>query len=90
VTPQLVARYDLPVNAGALIVEVAAGGPAEEAGFVAGDIVTALAGEPITRENLFSELLFRHVPGETIEVTFVRNSRERTTELTLIERPDTI
>jgi S1-C subfamily serine protease len=90
VTPQLMARYDLPVTAGALIVEIAPGGPAEEAGLLAGDIVIALADEPITRENLFSELLFRHAPGETISVSYVRNGRERTTDLTLIERPENI
>ena len=87
-TPQLVGRYSLPVDNGALIVEVSPGGPAEYAGLQAGDIVTAIAGEPITRANLFSELLFRHAPGDTIEITYVRNSRERIVEVTLAQRPD--
>lgn len=72
---------------GVYINEVVPDSPAEQAGIRPNDVIIAIAGESITQTDSFSELLFRHQPGETVELTLIRNDREETVELTLTERP---
>jgi len=62
--------------------------PADDAGLREGDVIIAVNDVPITQTEAFSELLFQHLPGDTIELTIVRNSRTRTIDVTLTERPE--
>ncbi len=62
--------------------------PADDAGLREGDVIIAVNDVPITQTEAFSELLFEHQPGDTIELTIVRNSRLRDVDVTLTERPD--
>lgn len=88
ITWQRAAQAGLPVENGVLISEVTADGPAEAAGMMVDDIVTALNGIPINEDNAFPEVLFQFEPGETIDVQFWRDGEEMSTQLTLGERPD--
>jgi serine protease Do len=82
-TPSLAARYHLPTERGIFITEIDPQGPAEAAGLLRGDIVTALNGEPIDAEHPFRNILFQYEPGNTIEITFIRESSSFMTDLTL-------
>ncbi|WP_436924638.1 S1C family serine protease [Halosimplex amylolyticum] len=54
-----------------------------------GDVVVAMDGTPIpTREALASFLALETSPGDTIDVTVLRDGEEQTVELTLGSRPD--
>ncbi|NUU22563.1 MAG: PDZ domain-containing protein [Streptomycetaceae bacterium] len=65
---------------------VTAGGPADKAGLKAGDVITKLGERPITSyEELFSEI-WSHRPGEKVKITYQRDGKESTTELTLGQR----
>ncbi|MDI2131887.1 S1C family serine protease [Yinghuangia seranimata] len=65
---------------------VTPGGPADKAGLKAGDVITRLGDRPVTGyEELFSEI-WSHRPGETIKVTYQRDGKEATTDLTLGQR----
>jgi S1-C subfamily serine protease len=102
VTPSLARRLRLPVSAGALVVTVKAG-PAQEAGLrggsrtlelagrrhrIGGDIVVAIAGEPIRNStDLVRAVTERLRPGQLVTVTVVRGGKRIGVPVTLAERP---
>jgi 2-alkenal reductase len=87
VNEQVAAQLDLPVDSGVLVGEVTAGGPAEAAGIESGDIILSIDGAKITPQTPFVTLLFKHAPGDTIEVVVQRGDQTFTTDITLGERP---
>jgi serine protease DegQ len=88
VTPQLDEAFGLGAESGVLAREVIDGGPADEAGMRAGDVIVRFGGEEIeTVEDLFTEL--REVePGDEVELTVVREGDERELTVELGERSD--
>ncbi|MCC6775018.1 MAG: trypsin-like peptidase domain-containing protein [Gemmatimonadaceae bacterium] len=88
ISPELAAVNDLPVDYGAYVQEVIPGGPADRGGLRPGDIVTSVGGHRIDASSAFTEALFANRPGETVEVGYLRGDAERTTQVTLEERPD--
>lgn len=61
-------------NAGFLIIEVAAGGPAEEAGMLAGDVVIAVAGQDVRGMGTDGVRdLVRGEPGTFVDMTVLRD-----------------
>jgi S1-C subfamily serine protease len=89
ITPAIAAQANLTVTQGEYVVEVSAGGPAQEAGVQEGDIILSINGQVINEANSFAEVLFSHAPGEEIAVEVVRGGETITIELTLGERPST-
>jgi len=87
-SPVIITMSDGSTSYGVYVSEVTAGGPADQAGIQPDDVIVAIAGDPITQTDSFSEILFRHQPGETVELTFIRDNREQTVEITLTERPE--
>jgi serine protease Do len=71
-TPQVAYANDLPVQRGALVVRVEAGGPAEAAGVEPGDVITAVAGQPVKDLHHLHDLLNRRRAGNEVEVTLWR------------------
>lgn len=103
VTPAVAEANDLPEARGVIVVEVLSDGPSAGtlAGSdgervvdgrtvpVGGDVILALDGEPVrTMEALSSYLVLETRPGDTVEVTVLRDGAERTLDLTLGERPE--
>jgi serine protease Do len=58
-------------EAGVLIQEVMSGGPAEQAGLMAGDIITTLDGISLDSTNTLTSVLDRHYPGEVLDLTWI-------------------
>jgi len=75
------------VNDGHQIADVLDGGPAEEAGIEAEDVITAIDNQPIDGPNGLIDALARFDPGDTVSVTVDRNGEAQTLEVTLDERP---
>lgn len=71
------------VSEGVAIYKVESNSPASKAGLQKGDIITKLSGNKVKSLAEFRYELYKHTPGETIEVTFYRNGKEQTTKLTL-------
>jgi serine protease DegQ len=88
VTAETAAQLDLPADAGAIVVGVAEGGPADEAGIRPGDIIVAAAGEPVELVEDLYAILRRHRPGDRIEIEVLRDGDRRTLTATLGERPE--
>jgi len=59
---------------GVLIQEVMVGGPAEQAGLLAGDIITTLDGISLDSTNTLTSVLDRHYPGEVLDLTWIDGS----------------
>jgi len=83
----VILRYNLAVDKGALITEMAAGSPADEAGIEPGDVITEFAGKEITSADDLIEAIHSSQIGQKVEITFWRGDVRNTTHATLAERP---
>jgi len=72
---------------GPLEIRVAADSPADEAGLMDGDVITAINGEEVDQSNL-RETYSQYRPGDTITVDVLRDDETLSFDVTLIARPD--
>jgi serine protease Do len=95
---QVKAQKHLSVDQGALLIEgrdqtgasqpaIVPGGPADQAGLQAGDIIQALESQAIDAEHPLDLVLSGYAPGQTISLTVLRGGRTLTVHLTLGTRP---
>jgi serine protease Do len=68
----------LPEREGLLVRAVEEGGPADSAGIERGDLLVAAAGRELTGVDALYEVLDEVSPGDTIDLTVVRGTDERT------------
>jgi S1-C subfamily serine protease len=80
-------EQDLPVQAGALVREVQAGGPAALAGVQPGDVITTLEGQRVGVDGQLRALLLGYAPGDTVVVDVWRDGETQAMRVTLGERP---
>ena len=71
------------VTHGAYIAEVIEGLPADKAGVLQGDIIVAVAGEPVTLEIDLRNRIYFHEPGEQVTLDILRNGEILQIEVTL-------
>jgi 2-alkenal reductase len=73
---------------GVYVGDVVSGGPAEDAGVQAGDIITAIDDQPVVRfEDLVSHLFNATTPNSTATLTVLRDGETLTLDVTVTERP---
>lgn len=78
----------LETNAGALVTNVVANGPADDAGLRAEDFIIAIDGRPIKDFDEMIAYLFTHKsPGEVATLSVIRGGEQMDIELTLGARP---
>ena len=87
-SPEVAERFGLPVESGALVETVEPGTGAEDAGIRRGDIIVGLGDARIESTGDLLGALRDYRPGDTVEVTVVRDGEEQTLEATLGERPE--
>jgi 2-alkenal reductase len=87
VTQDVAAHADLSLDNGVYVQSVDAGGTAADAGFQQGDVILDIAGQRIDQQQLFSEVLFQHKPGDTVTLDVERGSQQLSIKVTLAERP---
>jgi S1-C subfamily serine protease len=102
-TPSLAAHLGLPVEHGALVDEVAPGGPADRAGIrggtrretflgeeivAGGDVIVAIDGRPVVDADALVRIVTNlHSPGDRVTLTVLRDGRRRSVALVLAARP---
>jgi S1-C subfamily serine protease len=102
-TYQIAKAMNVNVTYGWLIAQVSSGGPADDAGLrggnqqatvggqsviLGGDMIIALSGTRIKGTDDLSTFMEEHtLPGQTINVTIVRNGQDMTVQLTVGTRP---
>ncbi|WFB08377.1 trypsin-like peptidase domain-containing protein [Streptomyces sp. LX-29] len=65
---------------------VAPGGPADRAGLKPGDVITKLDDTVIDSGPTLISEIWTHQPGDKVTITYVRDGKQSTTQLTLGER----
>jgi serine protease Do len=84
----IAAQFGLPLDAGALVVDVAPGGPADRAGIAPGDVIVGIGGAEVVTSADIRELVTEREPGEEVDVQVVRPDGDASAiEITLGSRP---
>lgn len=65
-SPGLAAHFGLPTDRGVVVLSVAPGGPADRAGVLPGDIITAVDGKPVGDAQQVAEAVLAHHIGDTV------------------------
>jgi membrane-associated protease RseP (regulator of RpoE activity) len=86
-TAQLRDYFGAEEDVGVLVRSVKEGSAAQEAGLRAGDVITGIDGETIDKPSSLRRAL-RERHGEQIEITILREQRERSLKATLPEEED--
>lgn len=87
VTPNLAKAFKLDSANGAVLTSIEPGTPAEKAGLQAGDVVTAVNGEPITDSNSLRLRISRSAPGSPVRLTVQRAEGPKEITVTLGQLP---
>jgi S1-C subfamily serine protease len=102
VYPQLAEHFHLPVDSGAWVQDVTAGGPAQSAHVregeeterfqdkdfrVGGDVITAVQGAAVRTESDLAKALLAHKPGDTVTLAIRRGDKRLDVRVKLGERP---
>ncbi|MDH5695268.1 MAG: trypsin-like peptidase domain-containing protein [Dehalococcoidia bacterium] len=82
-----VLRYNLAVDKGVLVTEVAIGSPADEAGIEPGDVITKFGAEEIANADELIEAIHSTQIGQRVEIIFWRGETKITTHAILTESP---
>jgi S1-C subfamily serine protease len=103
VSPDMAQAFDLPVERGVLLAQVIDSGPADKAGLhggtreatvqdqtyvVGGDIVTKIDGEVVPSMEDLIAVIDEYSPGDKVKVTYVRDGKTKTADVTLEQRPE--
>ncbi|MBR4295134.1 MAG: Do family serine endopeptidase [Bacteroidaceae bacterium] len=83
VTSELVEQKDLGVVDGVYVSEILPGGAAEDAGIEVGDVIVAVDGSKVKNMAQMQEMFTKHQPGDKVELTVVRNKKEKKFDVTL-------
>ncbi|MFN2197573.1 MAG: S1C family serine protease [Anaerolineales bacterium] len=79
---------NLPSSSGVYVTEVTANGPSDQAGIEVGDLITKADGQDLrVFGDLIGYLFNTKQPGDSVELTFLRNGNERTATVVLSARP---
>lgn len=89
ITPAIAKERKLSVKEGALVLgddsasAVVSGGPADKAGIKSGDIITKIGDQIVGQDGGITSLVGEYQPGDTVQVTYLRDGKEQTTKVTL-------
>jgi 2-alkenal reductase len=85
IVPGIANTYNLPVQWGVYVTNVAANSPAGAAGLQKDDIITKIGDVTIDESHSYLNLLFTYKPGDQVPVTYIRAGQEMQTQVTLGE-----
>ena len=71
------------IESGLVVVSIEKDTPAETSGLKKGDIITKLAGKTINDLADFRYELYKHNPGDEVEITYLRDNKEKTIKIKL-------
>ncbi len=83
----LALRYNLAVDSGAFVTQVALNSPATASGISPGDVITSFGGQGITGAQALVQAIHAGEVGEEVEITFWRGDTENTTSAVLAASP---
>lgn len=93
ITPDVAKAYNLPVSSGAYVYSqsqysaIVKDGPAAKAGLKEKDIITKVNGIKVGSAGSVSSLIGEYAPGDTVQLTVIRDGKERSINVTLGKCP---
>ncbi len=81
--PYHVVHYELKTRDGIFVTRVFKGGPAEDAGLIPGDVVTAIGGQQVRSVGDGNLLFFRYEVGDEVKLTVNRDGEEKAIDVML-------
>jgi serine protease Do len=72
---------------GAIVADLAAGGPSQRAGLVAGDVIVSINGHPIKSSSELTREVAKAHPGDTLHLEVIRDGKRRTIDVRSGTRP---
>jgi len=90
INQQIRKKYNLDVSKGALVKSrkgnaIIYGSPAQKAGLKDGDIITKIDGVEVSKNSSISSLIGEKSVGDTVEISYIRDGREKSIRATLEE-----
>ena len=85
ITKELAYYNNLLTDHGLYIMSVSEGSSAEKAGLVRGDIIVKFDGKTVNSSTEMNKLRDKHKAGDSVSITFMRGTQEKTVNLTLSE-----
>lgn len=82
-TTELAKAFDLRQGQGILVAEVVEDSPADKAGLLPGDVITAFRGEMVSDIGAFRNQVSMTAPGTREELTIIRDGKRKTVSVTL-------
>ncbi|MDF2678186.1 MAG: hypothetical protein K0Q97_2528 [Bacillota bacterium] len=79
---------DVSAEYGVVVVETVANSPASEAGLVQGDVIQSINNEKLTSMTDLKRQLYNYKEGDKVNITFLRDGKEKTVEMILKEKPE--
>jgi len=80
-------RYNLGVDKGVFVTNVAGGSPADKAGVKAGDVIVSMNGKEVAAAQELMQIIHSSQIGQQVEVIFWRGKIKYTVSATLIKSP---
>jgi len=80
-------KHGLKIDHGAILVEVVEDSPAGRVGLERGDIIIVFDGKPIKNMDELIEAIRSKDVGDKVKVTYLRDDKKTTVQLTLAEKP---
>jgi serine protease Do len=87
VDQEVAAFYNLKVDKGVLVTDVASGSPADLAGIRPGDVITAIDGKEQTDDAALLDYINSLQVGQKIEITFYRGNIQNKVTVTMAQTP---
>jgi serine protease Do len=88
VTPDIADSLGLKKAEGALVAEPQADSPAQKAGIAAGDVITAVDGQPVKDARDLARKIGAMAPKTSVKLSLLHSGSEKTVTLTLGELPN--
>ncbi len=84
----LAREFGIEVGKGVLVGDVSAGGPADQAGIRAGDVIMEFDGQPVESMQGLKLMVAESRPDSVVDLTVLRNGDERVIATTIGRLPD--
>lgn len=81
-------QIDESITYGIVIIDTTKDSAAYEAGLESGDVIIKMEKETVKNVAHLKYLLYKHKPGDTVNITYIRGTTEHVVELTLTGRID--
>jgi len=86
-TQELAKQFNLKEEKGALVGDVAEGGPAEKAGLQRGDVITEYEGKKVDEPYQLRNMVANTAPGQGVDIKIIRGDKTEARQVTIGEMP---